>query len=480
MNHSFAFFKKAFAFVVLMLAILFANTQANAEVTFDPHTLEFGAVLQGVQLCKTVVITNTFDGAITITGWSLHNQSTELSLGTFSQNVQLAKGESVSVQICYTPDGSLEAFQNSLIVFYTSAGHDSSTHSVHHSFTGSLDHHHDADTTHHTTDTNHVGHHCISLHHGAGSIDPIVIGATAEHILYLINPSNVDVTITAATISGTQAGAFTITSTLPITVPANSTTTTLSYNFSPDSSGHHTFSADLTLTLSGDSLTCQTIAGNLIGYPVVQHNPSGHNADTVLHPLFPSERRTLGIEGNGNHTSMTFYFTNNLDVDVTVNNVFLDDATYFTIASTTPSTAPFVLNPGGKLTVVVTYTATDKEVHYAHLVISADHQLQSTSFDLQGVQLQTASVSNVLPSDVAISVSPSPGKEYVTVDMKGIRSADVEVIDLLGKTVVSVKTNSIWKWDASNILSGYYIVRIAGVSMNGEPFVISKRIVLRK
>ena len=396
-NNSTSFGKGYYLFAIAF-ALLIANAQpVKAQLTLDPQGFQFGPVLQGVTACHTVTMTNTSHTQnITVTGWQLSVTNSEITVAPASYSQNLQPGGTLSLQICYTPDGSHDAFQNALIVSYTMTGHDTLSHTAHIGFSGSLDHHntdttHHDDTTHHTGDTTHHAHHCLTLHHGDGSNDPVVIGATAEHVIYLINASNKDINVTSAQISGSQAGVFTITSIFPLLVPANSSTTTLTYNFSPDSSGHHVFTADLILTLSGDSLDCQTVSGNVIGYPVLEHNQSGHNIDTVIHPLFPSEHRTLGIEGNGHHTTMTFYFTNNLTVDVTVNNIYLDDATYFTIASTDPSPTPFVLHPGDRLTVVINYIATDQLVHHAHLMIDADHQLQSRSFDLQGIQLVAAS-----------------------------------------------------------------------------------------
>ena len=327
MKTYFTALKRTSILFVIAFTVLISHS-AKAQLTIDPQGFEFGAVVQGTTACHTVTVTNSSHTQnITITGWSLSTANNEVTVTPGSSTQNLQPNGALSLQICYTPDGTHDGFQNALLISYTAAGHDTSVHSVHVGFSGSLHHtdtthhddttHHSDDTTHHSGDTTHHDHHCLIVHQGDGSNDPVVIGATAEHTIYLINPTNFDITVTDAQIGGNQTGIFTITSTLPILVPANTSTTALTYNFTPDASGHHIFSADLTLTLSGDSLGCQTVMGQVIGYPVLQHDPSGHNTDTVVHHLFPTEHRTLGIEGNGNHTSMTFYFTNNLNVDAT-------------------------------------------------------------------------------------------------------------------------------------------------------------------
>ena len=132
------------------------------------------------------------------------------------------------------------------------------------------------------------------------------------------------------------------------------------------------------------------------------------------------------------------------------------------------------------MTVVVSYTATDNLVHHDNLMIDADHQLQSTEFDLQAVQLSSADISELPYAIVTVSVTPNPASNFVKVDMCGMQNADIQVIDLLGKTVASAKSNSTWRWDASNVTAGTYIVRVSGETLNYEHIVNSQRVVLTK
>ncbi len=511
--------------LVFMLATLIGLQVANAGLTFNPQGFNFGAIQAGVTSCHSVVLTNTsHTQSMTVTGWSFVSVSTELSITpAFSQSVQLSPGQSLTFEVCYTPNGNSEGMQNALVVTYVNAGHDTTSHSTHVGFSGSL-HHDDHDTTHHnphdTTDhnphdstdhdphdstdhnphdstdhdphdstdhnphdsTDHNPHdstnqhHCLGAHQGGNSIDPVVIGGSAEHTLYLINPTAFSITVTTATINGPDASAFAIVSTLPITVPPNSTNTALTYNFSAPAARNGAYTAEIVLTLSGDSLSCSTINGQLIGYPAVHHDDHGNNADSVVRPLFPEENRTLAIQGNGNHTSVTFYFTNNLTVDVTVNSIGLEDGTYFTISSTSPSTTPFVLQPGATMSVVVTYTATDNHVHQDHLVISASHAIQAISFDVQGAHSAPATVRGSLPEGVMILITPNPAREVLTVKATGIESAKIEVFDASGRTVMTSHITETWKWNASGLTEGYYLVRVEGESISGEKFIYSQKI----
>ncbi len=429
----------------------------------DPHEFSFGTVDAGSSVCKDVVVSNKGKSTIVVTGWSKCDNADFSITPAISTADTLAAGSSMTFTICYKPhEAGLQASCN-LTVKYISID-PVGDGSIVINFSGNS-------TAH--TGTDKV---CLHSEQGANNMDAIVIGGSADHTLYLINKSNFDIVVAKADITGDYAKYFAISSTLPITVPANTTTTTLTYTFSPTAGIPQSVKATITFGLTGDSLQCPSTTGVLVGY-VVHSNTT---TDSVVRPLFPNEKRTLGIEGNGNRTSTSFYFTNNLAVDATVNKVYLADGTYFTISSTNPTPTPFVLHPGDNLTVVVTYTATDKAVHHDQLMIDADHQLQSTSFDLQGVQTVVNSVANSLPTGVAINMSPNPASSYVTVNMAGVAMADVQVYDLLGKLVISTKASTTWKWDASNIVSGSYIVRVSGTSLNGEQFVASKRIIVSK
>lgn len=437
----------------------------DAALVADPHEFNFGTVAVGTKVCHDIIVTNKSTATLlnfTQFVKNCDNPDITITPGMFDI---FAPGTSKTVTICFTPSRAGEQLSCSYSLKYSNpnTSHDGSLVIYFSGNSGT-----DSNTTHHTV--------CLHTEQGANYHDAVVVGGTAEHTLYLINTSSFAITINSATITGVNANLFAVTSTLPLTVPANSTNTTLTYTFSPVSNSSEGFKAELNLNISGDSIQCEHATGVLIGFVV----HSNANMDSTVRPLFPNEKRTLGVEGNGRVTSTTFYFTNNLSVDCTVNKVYLADGTFFTITSTIPTPTPFVLHPGDNLTVVVTYTATDNLVHHDHLMIDANHNLQAQDFDLQGVQLTAASVTNVLPAGVAISVSPNPASNYLTVDMAGIRSADVQVIDLLGKTVAATKSNTTWRWNASNFTAGSYIVRVAGESMNGEQFVASKRVIVSK
>ena len=459
--------------VYTLYALLVGHTAANTTgagdaLIADPHAFSFGDVAAGTTSCHSVVVTNKSKSNVVIGGWNLCNSAVFSVTPGFNGNDTLPAGGSMTFTICYTPvgvDSNIETCSLGLKYFAMDSGAVWKSLSV--SFYGI------------NPGTNHSGGDaCLSTEQGTNYHDAVVIGGSANHTLYLINHTSHTITLNTFDIYGTDASVFSIDSKqFPLTVPANSTNTTLLYTFSPTSNSKTEFNAYAAFSLSGDSLTCDSVTAHLIGYTV---QGSINTVDTVVRPLFPNEKRTLGVEGNGATVSTTFYFTNNLTVDCTVNKIYLANGTYFKISSTNPTPTPFVLHPGDNLTVIITYTATDKIVHHDSLMIDANHNLLAQGFELQGVQLGAASVNASLPEGVAINVSPNPASSFLTVDMAGVSSADIQIYDLLGKNIATAKASSTWKWNASNIVAGSYIVRIAGQSANGEQFVASKRIIVSK
>jgi hypothetical protein len=100
------------------------------------------------------------------------------------------------------------------------------------------------------------------------------------------------------------------------------------------------------------------------------------------------------------------------------------------------------------------------------------------SFQLVGT-VAAAGVANTLPSNVSITITPNPATDNINILSSGVRTAEIGVYDLLGKEIASSKTAN-WQWDASSIPTGAYIVRIVGESFSGDPFVISRRIIIAR
>ncbi len=100
------------------------------------------------------------------------------------------------------------------------------------------------------------------------------------------------------------------------------------------------------------------------------------------------------------------------------------------------------------------------------------------TYELVGT-VAASGVANSLPSNVSFTITPNPATDNINIISSGVRTAEIGIYDLLGKEIASSKTTT-WKWDASSIATGSYIVRIVGESFSGDQFIVSRRIIIAR
>ncbi len=110
--------------------------------------------------------------------------------------------------------------------------------------------------------------------------------------------------------------------------------------------------------------------------------------------------------------------------------------------------------------------------------LSVTCSICKTGASLEGT-VPASGVANSVPSDVSFTVTPNPARDNVNILTSGVRTAEIGIYDLLGKEIASRKTTN-WKWNATSIVPGSYIVRITGESNTGEAFLTSKRIIISR
>jgi hypothetical protein len=317
-----------------------------------------------------------------------------------------------------------------------------------------------------------------------------VLDSTGNRVLQIINPSVVPITITSIRLDGEDAKAFVVDLAVPVTIPVNSTLD-IPFTFTPfanaDGTAKEKYFAYLILKLEGSSAnTCTDFKAVLYGYSIYIHNGDKDTTkNTVGIPIFGKEKTTIGLSNRGIKESYTLLFYNNLEVDVTVNEIYMKVGEFFKVSETSPASTPFVLKPGEEMTVTVSYESIDKMIHKDALVIVADHAATTIEIDLEGGDFAALAVKPILPAGVAIFVSPNPAHSDVKVDFAGTIHANIEVMDMLGNTVAHGETSGDWSWNGKTIrgttaANGAYIIRIVGTSVGGQEFVTSKRVILQK
>jgi Secretion system C-terminal sorting domain len=151
-------------------------------------------------------------------------------------------------------------------------------------------------------------------------------------------------------------------------------------------------------------------------------------------------------------------------------DVFSVDTSIFLSGVTPPDSDTFTLTFSPPANSTGTFVGT--------MTIGGDCNKYLT-FSLSGTVAAASGVENALPSNVSVTISPNPATDYIAVATSNARSAEIEIFDMLGKEIASSKTTT-WKWDASNTATGSYTVRIVGESFSGDPFVISRRIIIAR
>ena len=465
MKTSIFFVRKVVVFATTFFFLMIINySQAIAvkpspsvQPTLLPASFDFGVLVAGRDSCAIFTVSNWLLDNIMITGISFSTQNKDFTIKPIFKDpiTVVGAGGTFTFSICYKGDLQQLNITDTLIVELNGSPILKSSLSAH---TQPL---------------------CLETEHALSYKDPIVIGATVNHEFHLLNTTSADMTVTSVMLDNTSAG-FAITTPMPILVPAHSSNKVLDYAFSATSDFNGTFFSTTfaTINLQGNNLQCTSVSVLLIGN--IAKPGGGSGIDTNLRPLFPTEARTLALTGTGQATSEKFIFTNNLNFVVTVNKIYMKDGTFFRISSTDPSPVPFTLSPDQTMTITISDSSLNSNVHTDSLMIETSHNLLTTAFQVQSVQAAPSKVSNELPSDVTISVLPNPAVNYVIVNLAGVRSADMQVFDVLGKQVASGKSITFWKWDASHIFDGTYIVRIYGESLSKEHFVVSKRIIINK
>ena len=139
----------------------------------------------------------------------------------------------------------------------------------------------------------------------------------------------------------------------------------------------------------------------------------------------------------------------------------------------TLSQMPFSYTDSGTFTVTFTPGANATGTFRGSIICGCKgtHELVGT--------VAAAGVPNALPINVSFTISPNPATDNISIMSSGVRTAEIGIYDLLGKEIASSKTTT-WKWDASGVATGSYIVRIVGESDSGEEFVVWRRIIIAR
>jgi photosystem II stability/assembly factor-like uncharacterized protein len=107
--------------------------------------------------------------------------------------------------------------------------------------------------------------------------------------------------------------------------------------------------------------------------------------------------------------------------------------------------------------------------------------------DGSGVYSSTQTYNIANPNGVAINASgayvpmlyPNPSHGNITIDIPGMHNAKIQILDLLGRVIISATASEKWIW-SSNAVAGTYIAHISGTDESGKTFQSYDRFVIEK
>ena len=416
---------------------LFAR--AIGDTLYWYYRTNFYDVPTGDTVCKTVTIHNRMSpntGYVTALDILTRHAGDFFLSGAPSLPFAIAPGDSLELTICYVGPHDHEWSETRLYVTYDFPDQIERSHVV--LLYGSID--------------------CdINLRTSVLEFDSIVIGVPRQKSIWLHNPHGMHTTIDSISFGGDSR--FSTGARFPAFIgPQDSIRLDLAFIATPQQ-------------LSAGDLTIYTQCGVLAMDLVIPEI----KVDSSWIALYNDQERTLTFSGDTGRRSVTYRFYNDQPDSVTILSVSLAQGSLFEITAIEPTLPIFKLAPYGLMDVTVMFTGSPGS-YSDTLVIVTETSVVALHFPIAAV-ISGSSVGRLLPSEVAISLSPNPSTGIVRVQVHGGKARSIEVLDLLGATINTLTTQED-SWDGSQVPAGVYFLRVSGLRDDGQPFVSMQRVVI--
>ncbi len=321
---------------------------------------------------------------------------------------------------------------------------------------------------------------------GALSISPASLdfgtvdsGKTVTSPVDITNTGTAGVTIQSVAITGANASMFGVKSTLPALPATLQTAGKLNVVVSFDPPGAGQFSAKLTISKSDGKTTDVTLHG--VGRSVGPILPDTTNLQLVS---ASTENIVITLKSDG-AKSWISKITNNSGHRVKIDGVGLMSGTHYSETLTSPdSTIPFLLADQASIYVRISLLESQAGTYLDTLVVMSEQGITSTLYPITGT-LTTSGVASLQPKSFSITANPNPTHGQIAFNFEGIRLADAQVLDLMGRVVAEAHSvTGQWIWNGRNASgeaapNGIYIVRTSGKSFAGESITASARIIVQ-
>ncbi len=420
-------------------------------------------------VCRPVIFYAALDtGSISLNSISLTTTSSAWTLDDSKYTLPLTMTHGIldTIHVCFSP-GDAREYHDSVAFSYTDVhGHSQVTYVA---LTGNGVH----DTTIVTTPT------CFHVSGDTSAFGPITSGSHQSRTFEISNTSTATWILSHVNFGGDSS----VWSVSGITFPDT---------LAPNTGTH------FTVTFLAPTVTAQqryeayfnffgAHGGDNCDHGVTLRGYAKHETTTTI-VLAPDTTQAISFDASKPGTTYKYISVkNNSGHRLKVEGISLSGGTNFTVTLVSPdSTIPFYLSGDGTLLIKLTLTDTMSGTYHDTLLITTEAGITALTVPIDAVVSTTAGVAPIAATEhVAIGVNPNPSSNgAVTLSLGDLRHADVEVLDLLGRTVWQAHdVTGSYKWSGSTLTggtanTGAYIVRVTGQLSSGKIATASARFLI--
>ena len=258
----------------------------------------------------------------------------------------------------------------------------------------------------------------ISLSPSSNNYGSVDVGSTSSETFTVSNDGDDDLSVSSSSITGTDAGQFSITSGGGSVTLAPGESHNITVQFGPSSAGSKSASLSISSDDPDEGTKTAALSGTGVLEPDIGLSPSSANFGSV------------SVSGGSETESFTVSNSGNDNLNVSSSSISGSGSSHFSITSGGGS---FSLAPGATHTIQVTYNPSSAGSHSASLNVSSDDPDEGTkSASLSGTGTEpdiTLSPSSENYGDVVVDQSSS---ETFTVGNSGSETLSVSSVSLTG------------------------------------------------
>jgi hypothetical protein len=422
-----------------------ANAKPTADTLAWSRNMDFGAQKQGITECRPLKIYNHFDGTASITSLyiSMNDEVFEIE-DPPALPYSLQGHDSLTLSVCFSALAEEGTYKyGGIRIEYQFPGKPASGKDI--ALVGQTAK-------------------CIEVSPASLNFGEVHVGMPATRSLTLSNNTNAAVLIDSVVLYDFAPG-FSMTGASSFSIPAQGEHS-VQFIFSPiadyGDSAHYTYVGIYTHD------ACQ-----ILGSIYLEATPLPP-IDTSAHPLFADTTQTLIFTGDSTISSQVFKFINDLDDSLKILSVSLQNATNFSISDIDPETPQFILPPDSLMSVTLNFIG-PPGTYDDTLIIVTEGAMIALNYRIHA-DIKTSGVETTSTAAPMLRLSPNPATGPVRIALVNARSATIEVLDVMGKTVEQLSSDH---WDHRNSSHGTYFVRASGYDYFGKPFVITRRLLVQ-